>query len=261
MESTITSRIVRLSACALVRTRFVGRAALEQRAARNDLALVELEIRLGLATDADLVRAERAEADQYIAAWSARSARYAGMTPAARELRAAIDYARGGAQADTILLRIVARRQCAAIDRVRAERAERRAHGIDPLAARVPGAATYAAALLASTLRALVRAAEIRKTTHGATCAVQTVAAGQEGARSETAQAWTARNETRGYHYPNAESHHAWRVSADLRSACVRALNEAAPVGIVYLSATTRVRNGRGTSLVTERATARGAWR
>lgn len=49
---------VRLAACALVRRRFVGRRALEARAQRSELALCELEVRLELANEEDLKRAQ-----------------------------------------------------------------------------------------------------------------------------------------------------------------------------------------------------------
>jgi hypothetical protein len=43
-------RETRIALCRLVRTRFLGRADLERAASRgNDLALAELEVRLGLA--------------------------------------------------------------------------------------------------------------------------------------------------------------------------------------------------------------------
>jgi hypothetical protein len=279
---------VRLVACDLVRTRFAGRADMERAARQSEVGLVRLEMRLGLATEADLLAAERADADRRLRESVLRLPRVSpdrpsdwrygdgpqlgpwlpcrpeerllALTIEERERVAARSYAIGGGYAD--IADSVAPRQVAAIRRVRAERAARR-QGVDTIATRLP---EYAARTIAARrLRELLAVAGYRTATHSHETLVRRVECGAESAASGTGSA-----SPQSVGLPDAyarraysvtTSTHTWCVSRAILSSEVRALNEAAPRGVVYLRADLRVRQGRGTSLTVQHRTGvRGAW-
>jgi hypothetical protein len=110
--------------------------------------------------------------------------------------------------------------------------------------------------------REALAAAGIRATTHGHEDVFVSVPVGAEGAISETSTIWPNQlGLPNSYKYPVTCSTHTWLISPAVLRPEVRALNARCPSGIVYLSATVRVRQGRGTSLVVETLSARQALR
>ncbi|MCL2450289.1 MAG: hypothetical protein FWD17_15185 [Polyangiaceae bacterium] len=265
----------RLAACALVRTRFQGRATLEREAQRNDVALAELECRLGLATDEDVIAARRASvtrellriAGQYSREYGCgadgcgprcrhgRAVGYLLASHEARERQATIDYASAARDDDARqLARLVAPEACAAIARLREDRAARR-----PAPAPPPGRILRRCAR--REWQQQCERARFRRATHEHRDAFRYVDVGREGASSESGQSWAAASAHARYRYPNATSAHTYAVSAAIVQPEVRALNADVPTGVLYLAVDVRVRQGRGTSLVTERRRgARGGW-
>lgn len=135
--------------------------------------------------------------------------------------------------------------------------------GCDRLAQRKPGNVAARA-----TKRALVAAlwdAGFRHATHSHDETISIVARGQEGCSSESSSAWASDvglpNAYSRKGFRVATSKHAWRVSAEIFRVAPGARAES---GLVYLSPTIRVRQGRGTSLVVERlienARGRAVW-
>ncbi len=217
----------RLAACDLVRKRFSGRAQLRRDAECDPLALAKLEAALGIATEAEYRRVLLAECRAIV-----ESTTPWGHSPTAR----------------------------VHLEMLRAERAARRT--ADPLARRRPG---YARRKIARR-RAdeAIAAARFRKATHGHETTIRVVDEGHEGASSGTVTDWPDQLGVRvakSYRYRVTQSEHTWYVSAAILAPEVRALNDAAPRGVVYLSTTVRVRQGRGTSLTVEHLSPRRALR
>lgn len=267
MSTSSTDRAARLAACSLVRTRFVGRAQLEREARASWVAIVRLEHRLGLATDADLEEAERLDGEeQYRRRYSSpggerqETDRVLSL-PRSERIRQAMTGELDRARASVWF---PAQPSCAPMlapieYRRRQERAQRAAEHVDPLATRSPGHARRTIAVRRA--EEIVCAARFRTATHGHERSFSAVEPGHETAKSLTD---SVRPSSVGL--PNAyakkgffviTSEHRWSVSVAILSPEVRALNAAAPEGVVWLSTTCRVRQGRGTSLVCERVSPR----
>jgi len=144
-------------------------------------------------------------------------------------------------------------------DRIRAERAAARDKGVDQLADRTPGNAVRRAVTKA--VRAAIREADLRTARHSHDTTIEIVEPGSEGATSISDQARPSSvglsNAYAKKGFWVATSEHTFRVSRDfLATPC----ESRAETGVLYLSPTCRVRQGRGTSLVVERlgANARG---
>jgi len=216
-----------LAACDAIRTRFAGRAQLRREAERDSLALAELQHRLGMIDYGQFCAAELAE------------------------LRAA-------ATNGPVICGHAVRR----LAEIRAARASARAGGC-PLASRKPGHARDT--IIHRRATEVIDAAGFREATHSHDTTIDVVAEGREGAASGTnslrpsavglPNAYTKKG------YWITASSHTWHVSAAILSPEVRALNAAAPAGVVYLSTSVRVRQGRGTSLTVEALTPRQALR
>jgi hypothetical protein len=286
---------IRLAACATIKTRFAGRAALEKQAKHDPVALAWLEVQLGLASESDVLAAEREVATERLLTLARNGSRrimrlgdaadealvptgevtldstaqealgylLAGDDYAARERLAAIRYASTGPfERDLIqqVARLVAPAACTAIDQLRAAR---RALALltDPLASRDPGHAARVVAY--RRLREAVAGSGLRETRHGHEALFVVVGEGHEGATSSTCSVRPA-DVGLGAAYARqaywvTTSRHEWRGSVAILRPAVRALNIGAPVGVVYLSETCRVRQGAGTALVTERLTGTSA--
>lgn len=268
----------RLVACDLIKKRFAGRAELRRQAERDSVALAELEYRLGLAPESAIEEARDADDDR-----KARAAlremvgrtRVSGWLPAAVEdAREALGYLLAPSAAErramavrryaqgigSNVARAAAPAACWAVDAIRAKRAER--NHADPLAKRRPG---YARREIAERRAAeVIDAAGFREATHGHDTAIRVVAEGAEGASADSVTDWPNRlgvTLPNAYKYRVTQSSHVWSVSTAILRPEVRALNAAAPRGVVYLSTTVRVRQGRGTSLTVEHLSPRQALR
>jgi hypothetical protein len=258
-------RQIRLAACSLVRTRFLGRADLERQAASDIVALARLEVRLGLADESALLEAERAKAQTYLehnADWSRVARTLLALPVPAREVEAARRYATATksefGRTDSDVCRHAAPRACAEIDSKRAARNAAR-EIVDPIAQRP---SHYAARRSARKhLQALLKGSGFRTATHDHKTVINGAASGEERAVSESETEWASEAGMSNAYckkaYRVAYSRHTWFVSTAILSPAVRELNADAPRGVVYLSETVRVRNGRGTSLVTETVSAR----
>lgn len=264
----------RLVACALVRTRFAGRAKLEREATCDLVALAQLEVRLGLATavDVEAARNEQATLDlrATIVVQSSRGeVHHRDAAEAFGYLLAGDDYAartrmavrRYATRVETYVSRRVARAACATVDALRANRAKLRTV-VDPLAKRQPRAVEWI--ITARRAKELVAAAGFREATHRHSTTVQVCDRGSESASSSTDRARPA-DVGLGKSYQNAAfwvttSSHTWHVSAAILSPEVRALNASAPRGVVYLRPDLRVVQGRGTALKVERRGPKGGW-
>jgi hypothetical protein len=257
----------RLSLCQLVRTRFRGRKTLEVEAqSGSELALAELEVRLGLADEARLdetrlwVAARRwrgsPELIGYLLCPDDHRARRA---MAARRYATAEEPERLLASPRVVIARALAPDECLDIDAKRAERARRRELR-DKLAKRPPRYAERA--IIKQRAREAYDRAKLRAATHDHTIAIKIVEPGDEGARSSTHQVrpgtvgLPAAYARKGYWVTTSE--HVIRASRAILDPVVQALTE---LGYLYLTRDVRVRNGRGTTLVVERRTERGAWR
>lgn len=239
----------RLAGCALVRTRFGGRADLT-RAAQTDLAALRgLEEILGLPVPALPLAHEL---------WLARpDSRALGRRIAAYLHSAQLTDSRPGP-----------RRACAlgthshAIDRVRRIRSADREGIPAPVAGRIGALQTERRRLVAQAIvLPVVAQAGLRTATHSHSECVVLCAPGEEHAHSTSGSIWASEAGL-----PQAYCRQAYRVATSDHTWCVSDPSAVRVVGEhVYLSATRRVRQGRGTSLVTEAlvAGARGAltWR
>lgn len=260
-----TERQERLAACALIRTRFRGRAEMEREAMRGDEeALIALEQRLGLLTDdeAACARLRTIAQQKYEQAANRLAATWLLALPTADRVRcAAIGYARG-IVSDRVA-RAVAPDRVAQIDALRAERATRKAPvprlKLKQRLCRLP----VAQAALAEARR-VIKQAGLHRAKHDHEDHYTYVFEGREWATS-----LADRVRPRDVGLPNAYarkgfwvavSRHCWQISRAILLPEVRAANDAQR-DYVYLAPDVRVRSGRGTALVVERLTARGAWR
>jgi hypothetical protein len=275
----------RLAACALVRRRWAGRADLTWAARSDELALLRLERRLGLIDAAGYAAAVEAEVDRRLLAdlWDeVRCGRSEGRhvaalllglcrTPAQRWYWARTAVARG-ALGRLPSLRLAAQR-VEALRRDRQLRAHVAAHDHSVVACergiqcprwqrgldRLPQAQRALAEA-----RRVLDAARLRRAIHDHTDTIRYVTEGREGAEASTEQVRpSSLGLPRAYArqgYWVTSSAHSWCVSRAILSPEVRGAN-AAQREYVYLAPDVRVRSGRGTALVIERLTARGAWR
>jgi len=225
---TMTTRSIaeRLAGCALVRTRLRGRAALTREAATDLGALRRLEQALGLPSPALPLAQEQ---------WLAR--------PDGRALgRQIAASGRGGVLAALVRADL----QVRAITRLRATDRE----GIPaPVAGRIGAIQAERRRLAAQEIvLPIVARARLRTATHSHVEGVVLCAPGEERANSTSGWAWAT-----DVGLPRAYCRQARRVATSTHTWCV---SDPAAVRVidrhVYLSATRRVRQGRGTSLVTE---------
>jgi hypothetical protein len=257
-------RAERLALCALVRTRFRGRSDLEARASHDELALLELEGRLGLITEAALddarldVCLRRYRGTSY---WNEVVGYALCPDGAARRAMMARRYATGRIPPDSrwIIARVLAPDECARVDRVRADREERR-RVADLLATRKPRHAE--SVIIRRRALELYERAQLRSAKHDHETRIRIVDPGCETARSSTGSVSPGSvglpktYARKGYSVTS--SMHELMVSREILRAEVQKLTEP---GVLYLSEAVRVRSGRGTSLVVETRSERGAWR
>jgi hypothetical protein len=254
----------RLALCRLVRTRFRGRADLERAASRGEeLALVELEVRLGLADESRLDEARLAAAARR---WNCAEMIGYLLCPTDHRARRAMAARRYATASETKrtweriwIARALAPDECAEVDAKRAERTRRRKLR-DKLAERPPRYAEYV--VVRRRAREAYERARLRSTTHGRTVYVGVVGPGCEGAYSSTDRCRPSELGLPSSYARKAywvtTSHHTIYASREILRPEVQALTEP---GYLYLSPTVRVRNGRGTELVVERLNEKGAWR
>jgi hypothetical protein len=284
------SRESRYQAALLAKGRFVGRADLERAAgalpnghplyvARADVALADLRRRVGLTTDdGEVVAAARILSDLDLAGHRRNAPalvddllslphdrRWARVMRALPDSKLPYRYSADLDALYTAAEQVAILVDPAAYARRKGLRASRKvAREGDALATRRP---EHAVRVIAKRrLRELIGA--FRTSTHGAETHVSSVEPGEEGAKSSTESVAPRdvglSNAYSRVAYSVTTSSHEWRVSRAILSAEVRALNDAAPRGVVYLRVDLRVRQGRGTSLVVEHrvvgASGRGSW-
>lgn len=268
------SRSARLGGCALVRTRFAGRAALERAARRgNEVALLRLEQRLGLITEEQ--RRERLLARELAvprhtcggytdACPTCRALRFALATPREREWMARARVARAArewrlnADFERAWLGPLATGEIESLVQAR----QKARTVTDPLARRKPRHAERT--LIERRAEEYYSDARFRGATHGHEADFAAVEPGREYASSKTdhvrphevglPNAYARRG------YWVAQSRHEIGASAQILSAEVRELNKSAPRGVMYLSPTLRIVQGRGTSLALQQRGPKGGW-
>jgi hypothetical protein len=264
--ATMTPEL-RLFACSLIRKRFAGRVELERRARSGGLvSLAKLEIELGLATELDLAKAYFETNRRVLAAVfpdDPTTDKLLSITdPASYDAAVARGYAtRRFNDVDRAFWHTASPELCRAMD---AKRAARKAwRDDDELASRPERHAERE--VVKARGRELAR--RFRESMYGFSRIVHAVTDSDGFARSDTHQQ-SARSVELSRAYQSKASFvtcatHTWQFSRAILTAEVRALNDAAQEydACVYLTATLRVRQGRGTSLVTERKTERGAWK
>ena len=265
--ATMTPEL-RLFACSLIRKRFAGRVELERRACSGGLvSLAKLEIELGLATELDLAKAYF-ETDRRVLANvfpdDPRTAKLLSITDAASyDAAVARGYAtrRLNDDVDRAFWHTASSELCRAMD---AKRAARKAWRYDDELAFRPERHAEREVIKA---RGRELARRFRESMYGFSCIVHAVTDSDGFARSDTHMV-SARSVGLSRAYQSKASFvtcatHIWQFSRAILTSEVRALNDAAQEhdACVYLTATLRVRQGRGTSLVTERKTERGAWK
>jgi hypothetical protein len=270
-----TDTAVRLAACDIVRTRFAGRADLRRAAEHCTITLARLEVRLGLAPESAIADAEWARRTEILLLIAAEApgtaSRCATLLLLAGEDREARQYwarrlsaTAGAERGRRLAMRRAAPAEYEAVSALRAQRAAARAVQPRPaLSERLRRLPRMRAALVEA--ERVVDASGLRVATHGHRDRYTPVLRGREGASSDTGSS-RPQDVGLGRSYARVAftvttSAHCWSVSAAILDPEVQRANAAAGVGIVYLATDTRVRNGRGTSLVVERLTARGAWR
>jgi hypothetical protein len=274
METITLSREARLAGCALVRTRFAGRAALEREARRgSDVALAALEARLGLITEderrervlASALRVRRHTCAGYIAACpTCRAIRFALATPREREwlakarvaaatrewrLNADLERAWLGPLAAVEIEELVCKRRQASKQ-------------TDPLATRKPRYAERE--IIVRRVAELYADAQFRVAIHGHEAVFAAVEPGSEYANSTVDHVRPSEvglpNSYAQHGYWVAQSTHEIGASARILYAEVRELNRHAPRGVLYLSENVRIVQGPGTALRVERRGSRGGW-
>jgi hypothetical protein len=260
-------REVRLQAALLIPTRFSGRKELESLARqRDDVALAKLRQRLGFpGADQELVEAREAQInrDLYDKAHpfsgvedtqTMDAKRLLTLSPKERLLWAHKNM--GSSLASLVAPTELFERHEKRTERIHAARAMK-----DPLAARGPLQAERV--IVNKRLREVVERADFRTASHSHDETFEVVPPGQEGASSRS-DAMSASGMSAAYRKKArfiTGSTHAWKASRAILSPEVKALNSAAPTGVVYLRPDLRVKQGRGTGLVVEHKTgARGAW-
>jgi hypothetical protein len=252
----ITERHVRYQAALLAKGRFVGRAVLEHSARSCDLALAKLRLRLGFAgAEEEIAGAEEAIVQDKLQHHGEKGQKLAVMPRRERLVWAHKHYG-----SESALMDIVAGPELAARDKKHANRVSARKG--DVLASRKPRHAERV--IVKRRAKQLVTSAMFSTATHGHTLTFEIVEPGAERAVSSTEK---VRPSAVGL--PNAYarkafwvtlSQHDFEMSAEILSASVKVLNDAAPCGILYLRADLRVRQGRGTALVMERLGPKGGW-
>ncbi len=249
----------RLAACEAAKGRFAGRADLTRAAQLGNIALTRLEVALGLAAPSDVVAAEFDAATRRLRSFPATYRHtlldeLVAASPARRPVIAARGYAAADSESNfgreaQIIARTADLRACAAIDVVRARR----------IAARPPAARLVSNSTERYLRREINRLTSgLRTAAHSHSSTTSVVARGLERAESSadtiSASAAGMSNAYQRQAYRVASSDHRWFVSLDLLAVPRK---ERAAGGRIYLSPTVRVRQGRGTTLVTERLAGR----
>lgn len=264
MATENLSTTERLASCALIRTRFAGRAELERSAMRSRVSLAKLEVRLGLATEDAILVARRERATILVTRLTgiyreAVGVLLVGEDYETREAQASREYALARSAARVAVAQATAPWLCDQIDVKRTAR-KALAAATDPIAARQPGHIIRVIALRRA--REQVARCSFRTATHGHSEYFVRVVRGQEGASSDTVTDWPNRlgvSVAASYKYRVTQSTHTWRVSPASLDPEVRALNDSTHKA-VYLSYDVRVVQGRGTSLTVQRRGSKGGW-
>lgn len=261
MHSDLSPTLV-LAACALVRTRFFGRADLQRAAERDPIALATLAQRLEIidemqaATlrDAEMLRRIRLVSDR-IPAEIVADLEAGGW----RRARVLASHYRAGHSA-LVHVRDVDRWHPELAAKIAARRAL--ASLVDPLENRE---AWYAANVVAAKRARKLAKKAFRTAMHSHHLVIRCCEKGVENATSESNSVRPSdvglcnAYSQKGFWVATSEHHLA--VSRAILLPATKALQAKAPHGIVYLSARVRVRQGRGTSLICERSKGpRGGW-
>jgi hypothetical protein len=257
-------RGVRLATCDLTPRRFAGRADLRRQAATNDVALAQLEYRLGLAPITAWRRAQYDEATRWLSErLDPLAQRLAQLGPRERRVAALAAWARAmagdGSHLAIDIARLAAPEAIVDANATMNRRATARAANPDALAERRPGHALREHAERVA--RRAIKAAGFRVVTNGHKTLVEVVEPGEEGVCASADQvSSSAAGMPRTYcqvAYAITQSVHAWRVST-----AILALGVLQGSGVVYLRDDLRVVQGRGTGLRVERRQGpQGGWR
>lgn len=277
------SREARLNAALLVKKRFHGRAALEERAKfegyDGDYALAKLRMELGFPGAEqelhevleDMVARDRARrlADPRTTERQIELLTH-GMPESeslaqAQKRRVIWCHRHAEDPSCAVLAKYIAPEEMAARSALRQKRKSAASTNKDPIAARAPGHAL--AAQTRKVFLAALRKAGFREATHSHENKITLVDRGQdqEGVESRTssisAQAAGLGRAYQKHARSVASSEHVWFVSPEILTPAVQRLNALASEGTLYLRQDLRAKQGRGTSIITQHKTERGAWK